>query len=60
MGWTIPLWGCHYERSEESAFVSAGTTPKKQQIPRRLKSARDAKNKELDGAPKGAPLQNTC
>jgi imidazolonepropionase len=28
------------------------------QIPRRLKSARDDKYKELDGAPKGAPLQS--
>src|ERR1017187_5579392 len=28
------------------------------QIPRGLKPARDDKNKELNGAPKGAPLQN--
>src|ERR1035438_10031496 len=24
--WTIRLWNSHYERSEESAFVSAGMT----------------------------------
>src|SRR5450759_5442302 len=24
-GWTIRLWSCHYERSEESAFAGAGT-----------------------------------
>jgi hypothetical protein len=29
------------------------------QIPRGLKPARDDKNKELNGAPKGAPFQNT-
>jgi len=29
------------------------------QIPRGLKPARDDKNNELTGAPKGAPLQNT-
>jgi hypothetical protein len=30
------------------------------QIPRGLKPARDDKKKELNGAPKGVPLQNTC
>jgi hypothetical protein len=45
MGWTIPLWSCHYERSEESAFVSAGTIAIKQQIPHGLKAVRDDNSK---------------
>jgi hypothetical protein len=31
----------------------------KKQIPRGLKPTRDDKHKELNGAPKGAPLSNT-
>src|ERR1039457_3077879 len=45
MGLTIPLWSCHYERSEESAFVCAEGPPSKQQIPHGLKAVRDDNSK---------------
>src|ERR1022692_2963720 len=35
-GWTIRVWSCHYERSEESAFAGTRTTAKQKQIPRGL------------------------
>jgi len=35
MGLTILLWSCHYERSEESAVVGAGTTAEETADPSR-------------------------
>jgi hypothetical protein len=45
--WELSLraWTCHYERSEESAFVCGWIDAwRKEQIPHRLKSVRDDKN----------------
>jgi hypothetical protein len=40
---------CHYERSEESAFVNTKTTvQRKQQIPHGLKAVRDDNSKSSD------------
>jgi hypothetical protein len=39
------MWDCHYERSEESAFVCGSDDGWKQQIPHRLKAVRDDNSK---------------